>query len=76
MAGVAAVDEDAALEALSLIRVEYEELPAVFDIEEAMAPDAPLLHPDLGEYECQRNIFNPVPGTNLCNHFEFSRGDV
>ena len=76
VAGVAAVDEDAALEALSLIRVEYEELPAVFDIEEAMAPDAPLLHPDLGEYEYQRNIFNPVPGTNLCNHFEFSRGDV
>ncbi len=76
VAAVAAIDEDAALEALSLIRVEYEELPAVFDIEEAMASDAPLLHPDLGEYEYQRNIFNPVPGTNICNHFEFSLGNV
>jgi hypothetical protein len=32
-------------EALALIRVEYEELPAVFDVEEAMGPGAPEIHP-------------------------------
>jgi 4-hydroxybenzoyl-CoA reductase subunit alpha len=44
VAAVAAVDEEAALEALDLIRVEYEELPAVFDPMEAVAPGAPLIH--------------------------------
>lgn len=44
IAAVAAVDEDAAEEALRLIRVEYEPLPAVFDPEEAKSPGAPLIH--------------------------------
>ncbi len=44
IAAVAAVDEDTAEEALELIRVEYEELPAVFDPEEAMKPGAPVIH--------------------------------
>jgi 4-hydroxybenzoyl-CoA reductase subunit alpha len=44
VAGVAAIDEDTALEALSLIDVTYEVLPAVFTIEEALAPGAPQLH--------------------------------
>ena len=45
VAGVAAVDEWTAEEALGLIEVEYEELPAVFDPEQAMKPDAPEIHP-------------------------------
>src|SRR3972149_39950 len=44
VAAVAAIDEDIAEEALGLIRVEYELLPAVFDPEEAMKPGAPQLH--------------------------------
>ena len=44
VAAVAAVDEDTAEEALELIEVEYEPLPAVFDMEEALKPDAPQLH--------------------------------
>jgi carbon-monoxide dehydrogenase large subunit len=50
IAGVAAVDKDAAEEAVALIEVEYEELPAVFDPLEAMKPEAPLLHPDYASY--------------------------
>ncbi len=45
VAVVSAVDEDVAKEALQLIEVEYEELPAVFDMEESMKPDAPQVHP-------------------------------
>ncbi len=44
VAAVAAVDEDIALEALGLIRVDYEVLPAVFTPDEALKPDAPILH--------------------------------
>ena len=45
VAAVAAVDEDVAKEAVKLIEVEYEELPAVFDLEEAMREDAPQVRP-------------------------------
>ncbi len=51
VAAVAAVDLDTADEALALIEVEYEELPAVFDPLAAMEPDAPILHPELLKYE-------------------------
>ena len=44
VAAVAARDRDIAEEALSLIEVDYEVLPAVFDPREAMAPGAPLVH--------------------------------
>jgi len=53
IAAVAAVDEDTAQEALELIKVEYEDLPAVFDPEEAMKPGAPLVHE-----EAERNILS------------------
>ena len=45
VAAVAAIDEYVAEEALNLIQVDYEELPAVFDPEEAMKPEAPEIHP-------------------------------
>jgi CO/xanthine dehydrogenase Mo-binding subunit len=51
VAAVAAVDEDTAQAALDLIEVEYEELPAVFDLEEAMQPDAPIIHEQFNTYE-------------------------
>jgi CO/xanthine dehydrogenase Mo-binding subunit len=46
IAGVAAVDEETALEALDLIDVDLEELPAVFDPLESMASEGPLIHED------------------------------
>lgn len=58
---VAAIDEDIAEEALGLIQVEYEELPAVFDPLEAMKDGAPLIH------EAARNIAMEA---------HFQRGDV
>lgn len=46
VAAVAAWDEATAEQALALIKVEYEKLPAVFDARKAMAPGAPVLHAD------------------------------
>jgi 4-hydroxybenzoyl-CoA reductase alpha subunit len=62
VAAVAAIDEDTAEEALDLLRVEYEPLPAVFDPEEAMKPGAPQLHAH-------------APG-NISAHSAFHFGDV
>ena len=50
VAAVAAEDEDTAQAALDLIDVTYEELPAVFDLEEAMQPGAPIIHPNFNAY--------------------------
>jgi CO/xanthine dehydrogenase Mo-binding subunit len=44
VAGVAAVDEETAVNALDLIDVTYEELPAVFDPMAAMASETELIH--------------------------------
>lgn len=44
VAGVAAIDEDTAEEACDLIKVDYEELPGVYDPEEAMQDGAPKVH--------------------------------
>ncbi|HWR06082.1 xanthine dehydrogenase family protein molybdopterin-binding subunit [Sporomusa sp.] len=46
LAVVAAETEELAIQALGLINVEIEELPPVFDAEEAMRPDAPKVHGD------------------------------
>ncbi|MDR3603251.1 MAG: molybdopterin-dependent oxidoreductase, partial [Syntrophaceae bacterium] len=57
---VAAVSEDAAQTALSKIKVEYEELAAIFDPEEALAPGAPLIH-EKGNLLGKRLIKKGVP---------------
>jgi 4-hydroxybenzoyl-CoA reductase subunit alpha len=44
VAAVAAIDSDAAEEAIELIKVEYEELPGVFDVASSILPGAPILH--------------------------------
>ncbi len=51
IAALVAVDEETAEEAIELIKVDYEALPAVFDPEEAIKPGAPRIHD-----ECQNNI--------------------
>ena len=51
VAAVAAIDLDIAEEAISLIHVEYEELPAVFSIDEALAQGAPLIHDEIDQLE-------------------------
>jgi len=68
IAAVAAVDSHVAAEALALIRVEYEPLPAVFDPEAAMAPDAPDIHP--------RNSRITDPFNNIAGKTESGWGDV
>jgi len=63
IAAVAALTEEIAQEAVRLIRVEYEELPAVFDPDSALRPNAPLIHDGLG--------------SNLVNlRYQFAHGDV
>jgi len=75
VAGVAATTEEIAEEALELIDVEYEVLKPVYDPLYGASPDAPLIHPDLGNYSVPNYIY-PVAGTNIANHFKLRKGDV
>ncbi len=75
VAGVAAVSEEIAEKALDLIEVTYEPLDTVFDAEYGASAEAPLIHPDLANYEAPNFIF-PQPGSNIANHFKIRKGDV
>ena len=78
VAAVAAESPAIADAALDLIEVEYEELPAATTIDQALAPDAPLLHDapklraglfhGLGEIRLDKG--------NICYHHAFARGEA
>jgi CO/xanthine dehydrogenase Mo-binding subunit len=72
---VAAVDPFTAEEATKLVEVEYEVLPVVEDVLEAMKPDAPLVHEDLFTEEEGKREKAPRP-SNIAAHMVYTRGDV
>ena len=73
VAAVAAVSRSVADEALRLIEVDYEVLPHVIDVEQAMQPGAPLLFEDM----VTRGI-EPAPSepSNISKRIELKIGDV
>ena len=73
VAAVAAVSEKVAREALALIDVDYEVLPHVLDVVDAMAPDAPLLHEDMITAGVEPA---PTKPSNIAKVVEFKLGDV
>ena len=76
VAAVAAESVDAAEEALSLIDVEYEELPAVFDPLDAMQPDAPRLHEDVAAYDGAPKKRLALDVHNGLTRLAWKKGDV
>ena len=72
VAAVAALDFNTALEATKLIEVEYEPLKPVLNVDEAMAPDAPIIHGDLTGDDLGEKVSN----TNMANHTRYESGDV
>jgi CO/xanthine dehydrogenase Mo-binding subunit len=76
VAAVAAETLDIANRAIELIEVEYEPLPPVLNHVDALSPDAPLVHPNLGEYSYVEAAFTPQPGTNVANLTKLRKGDV
>ena len=73
VAAVAATSAKIANEALKLIEVEYEPLPHVIDVVEAMQDDAPLLHEDMFTAGVE-----PAPDkpSNVAKRVEFALGDT
>jgi CO/xanthine dehydrogenase Mo-binding subunit/aerobic-type carbon monoxide dehydrogenase small subunit (CoxS/CutS family) len=76
VAAVVAETETAAAEALELIEIVYEELPAVTTLAEALAPGASLVHTSepLAGHFADLSSLKPKPGTNICHQFHLERG--
>ena len=77
---VIAETEGAAIEGASRIRVEYDDLPPIFDVEDALKPDAPVINPKHGHnyftyegHHCRRIRFGDIEdGFARSDHiFEF-----
>ncbi len=73
VAAVAAISPSIAEEACELIEVDYHVLPHVIDVEEAMKPDASLLHDDLFT---QGMDPKPTRPSNIAKVISFSKGDL
>ncbi len=71
VAAVAATSRKAAAAAAGAIVVEYEIHPHVLDVDQAMAPGAPILHPDLVTKGAE-----PTGPTNVAKRTVIERGDV
>jgi CO/xanthine dehydrogenase Mo-binding subunit len=67
VAAVAAINEEVAAHACALIEVDYEVLPHVIEIEDAIRPDAPILH--------EWNRFEDKP-SNITGTMVLKTGDV
>ncbi len=79
VAAIAATSPHIAEEALALIEVEYEPLPAVFDVREAMKDGAPLVHEAMTQRELkERNKPGQDTGrhSNIASHLRFTTGDA
>ena len=73
VAAVAAVDVHTAEEAAKRINVQYEPLPAVTWVLDAMQEDAPLLHEELRTDDFGKKAERP---SNVAKHLHFAKGDI
>ncbi len=73
IAAVAAANPHIAEEACKLIDVEYEVLPPVLEVRQAMEPDAPILHENLTTSSLGDTEDKP---TNIASHLQHKKGDI
>jgi CO/xanthine dehydrogenase Mo-binding subunit len=76
VAAVAADTIHAAEEACQKIQVQYEELPPILDVLDAMADDAPVLNDDIRTKAMGTATSADEKPTNVAMHFLFEKGDV
>lgn len=73
---VVASSEQEAMKALRLIQVEFEPLPIVNSVIEAIDPKAPLIHENLAEYTCAVEGMHPEPNSNVAHKVKIRKGDM
>ena len=73
VAAVAATSAKIAAAAVKLIEVDYEVLPWVIDVDEALEPGAPILHEDMAKVGAKPG---PATTSNIAGKLEHTLGDV
>jgi CO/xanthine dehydrogenase Mo-binding subunit len=73
VAAVAAISPEAAAAALAAIEVEYEDLPPILDVEAALQPGSPLVHPEIAAYAHDPNL---APAGNQASRSTIVKGDA
>ncbi len=73
---VVANSEQEAMKALKLIKIEYEPLPIVNSVFDAIKQDAPLIHENLGHYYCPDTRVYPIAHTNIADHVKIRKGNM
>ena len=73
IAAVAATNPHIAEEACKRIDIEYEVLPPVLEVRQAMAPDAPLLHKDMKTSSMGETADEP---SNVASHLQHKKGEL
>ena len=73
VAAIAASNSSAAQEALSLIKVNYEKLPGVFDVENAISTSSPILHENVNPYSLGSSDYTQP---NVLGHELYELGDI
>jgi CO/xanthine dehydrogenase Mo-binding subunit len=74
----AAVDRRTAEDALQLVEVDYEPLPAIFDVLAAVNPNSAVVHDQHRPAKAFADLAHVKPGqrSNICYHFKLRLGDV
>lgn len=72
---VVAETEHEAISACQLIKVEYEALPVVTTISQALQANAPLVHEHLSQYKQVKPVY-PVLNTNIANWTKVRKGNI
>ncbi|HEX3045387.1 MAG TPA: xanthine dehydrogenase family protein molybdopterin-binding subunit [Bacillota bacterium] len=73
---VIAGSEAEAMRAAGYVKIVYEPLPIINSTVEAMAKDAPLIHPKLAQYKRLVQDVYPEPGSNVCNRISIIKGNL
>jgi CO/xanthine dehydrogenase Mo-binding subunit len=75
IAVVAATSEEIAEDALDLIKIEYQVLPTVLNVQDALKNNAPLIHENTNNYRYPSTL-KPAFNNNICSHIEIINGDI
>lgn len=73
---VIANSEQDAMSAVNLIEVEYEPLPVVNSLIEAIKLNSPLIHENASQYNLAVEDVYPEPNSNIADHIKIRKGDV
>ncbi len=76
VAVVVATTEQAAMNSAKLVTIDYQPLPVVNSLRDALTANAPLIHENLHQYKHVVQDVYPEVNSNICNRVRIRKGDI